>query len=142
MDVAAFFAFLIGAAFGIFMAVMHWRGKKSGMALGIVHGLWTISGVVLLAVGLAMVDATVGWWILAAFLLTAAGGAYLFSRQVRDEPWPNLAIIAHGGLAIVSIVLLGWWLLAAEPLSDEGLDGGAPAQTTENETIPTEELTE
>ena len=142
MDVAAFFAFLVGASLGIFMAVMHWRGKKSGKAIGLVHGAWNVSGIVLLATGLALVDATVGWWVLAAFLVTAAGGLYLFSRQVRDKPWPSLAIIAHGGLALISIALLGWWLFAAEPLDDEGRDGDAPAQTTENESIPTEALTE
>lgn len=142
MDVVALFAFLIGASFGIFMAVEHWRGKKSGKALGIAHGLWNLSGIVLLAVSLALVDAGIGWWVLAAFLVTAAGGFYLFTRQVRDKPWPSLAIIAHGGLALVSIGLLGWWLFAAEPLEDEGRDGDAPAQTTENEPIPAEALTE
>lgn len=142
MDVIAFFAFLMGAALGIFMAVEHWRGKKSGKALGIAHGLWNVSGIVLLAVGFALVGAGSGWWILAAFLVTAAGGVYLFSRQVRGLPWPSAAIIAHGGFAIVSIVLLGLWLFGANPLADEGRDGSAPASTTEHESIPTEELTE
>ena len=120
MSVAALFAFIWGALIGLFMAVWHFMGKTSGKAVGLAHGLFTLSGIALLAVGLWQVEAGVGWWLLAAFLVTAAGGAYLFSRQVRDEPWPGFVIVAHGGLAIVSIVLLALWLGRPdlEPASD------------------------
>lgn len=142
MSLAAFFAFIAGAAIGLTMAVAHFRGQESGKAIGIVHGLFTVSGIVLLTVGLATVNADVGWWVLVAFLLTATGGAYLFYRQAKGEPWPGVVIIAHGGLALVSIVLLGLWLATAEPTADEGRDPSVPATTIENEPIPTESLTE
>lgn len=142
MIVVALFTFLAGAAIGLTMAVAHFRGKESGMAIGIAHGLLTVSGIVLLARGLALVDATVGWWLLAAFLLTATGGAYLFYRQAKGEPWPGFVIVAHGGLALLSILLLGVWLVYADPTADEGFDQDVPSQTIENEPVPVEALTE
>lgn len=110
MHLVAFFAFLFGAALGLFMAVLHMRGQPSGKALGIAHGLFGLSGIALLISGLALAEAGPGWWMVAGFLAVAAGGVYLFTRQVRGEPWPGLVIAAHGGLALVMIAVLGFWL--------------------------------
>ena len=142
MSSIALFAFIWGALIGLFMAVWHFMGKKSGMAVGLSHGAFTISGIVFLVTGLVMNEAGAGWWILVMFLVTAAGGAYLLSRQVRDKPWPALVIIAHGGLAIASIVVLGLWLYGVEPGVGEGQDADVPAQSPENPTIPPDEITE
>ena len=123
MYVVAFFAFAFGAAIGLTMAVLHARGKKSGKALGIAHGLFTVSGLVLLAVGMWQAEAGPAWWILVAFLVTAAGGAYLFSKQAKDEPWPGAVIVAHGALAVVSLVALGLWLTdVPEPPADDPVE--------------------
>ena len=140
MSSIALFSFIWGAMIGLFMAVWHFMGKKSGKAVGLAHGVFTLSGIAFLATGLAMSEAGVGWWILVSFLVTAAGGAYLFSRQVRDEPWPALVIIAHGGLAIASIVVLGLWLYGAEPAAGEGRDPDVPAASPENPTVPPDEI--
>ena len=142
MSSIALFSFIWGAMIGLFMAVRHFMGKKSGKAVGMAHGVFTLSGIAFLATGLVMTEAGVGWWILVSFLVTAAGGAYLFSRQVRDEPWPALAIVAHGGLAIASIVVLGLWLYGVEPGVGEGRDADVPAQSPENPTIPPDEITD
>ena len=134
MYLASFFAFVIAALFGLTMAVRHFRGQESGKAMGIVHGLWALSGVVLLSVGLATVNADpVWWWLVAGFVVVAAGGVYLFSRQVRGEPWPNLVVVAHGGLALVCIVVLGVFLAVRE--EPAAVDGSVPAQTTDNEPV-------
>lgn len=131
MYVVSLFAFIWTALLGATMAVLHWRGIKSGKALGIAHGLFGVSGLVLLAVGLARIDAGVGWWLLAGFVAVAAGGFYLFSRQVKGEPWPGFVIVAHGGLAVVMIVLLGVWIAgtpATEGTSGPPIDAGAPEE--------------
>lgn len=133
MYLVAFFAFVFAALIGLTMAVRHSRGLDSGRALGIAHGLFALSGIVLLAVGLASVRAGLGWWILVAFLVVAAGGAYLFVRQAKNEPWPGAVIVAHGGLALATIVVLGVWL--AERPEPRGVDGSVPAQTTENQPL-------
>lgn len=138
MYLASFFAFVIAALFGLTMAVRHFRGRESGTAMGIVHGLWALSGIVLLAVGLAQLNAGLWWWLLAGFVGVALGGLFLFVRQVRGEPWPTLVLVAHGGAALACIVVLGVFLaVRAEPAAT---GGDVPAQTTENETIPVEEL--
>lgn len=133
MSVAALFSFIWGALIGLFMAAWHFMGKKSGKAVGLAHGVFTVSGLAFLAVGLWQAEAGIGWWLLAAFGVTAAGGAYLFSRQVRDEPWPGFVIVAHGGLAIVSIVLLALWLARPdlEPEADVPTPGGPEATLVE-----------
>ncbi|WP_420455093.1 hypothetical protein [Rubrivirga sp.] len=134
MYVISIFAFATAAVLGLTMAVLHFRGQKSGKAMGLAHGFFALSGIVLLAVGLATVEAGPGWWILVSFLVVAAGGAYLFSRQLQDEPWPGWVIVAHGGLALATILVLGLWLADRPPPPSE--DGSVPASTTENEPIP------
>ena len=130
MYLVAFFAFLFAAAIGLTMAVRHARGLDSGRPLGIAHGLFAVSGLVLLAVGLASVQAELGWWILVSFLVAAAGGSYLFVRQAKGEPWPGFVIAAHGGLAIATVVVLGLWLADRPPPRSAG--GDVPAVTTDN----------
>ena len=119
MAAVSLFAFIFGALLGLTMAWMHFKGKKSGMAIGLAHGVFTVSGLVLLATGLVMREATLAWWILASFGVVALGGLYLLSRQVRDKPWPGLVIVAHGGLAILTIVVLAVWLGKRETPPDE-----------------------
>lgn len=138
MYLVALFAFVFAALTGLFMAYLHATGKPSGKALGIAHGLWAVSGLVLLGAGLGMLEAGPGWWVLVGFLVVAAGGAYLFSRQLQGEPWPWLVIAAHGGLALVMIAVLGVWLAGRDEPPSAG--GDVPAATTENEPIPVEEL--
>lgn len=140
MYLIALFAFVAAALLGLTMAVMHFRGTPSGRAIGIAHGLLAASGLVLLGVGLASVEAGPAWWIFAGFLAVATGGVYLFTRQARDEPWPGAVIAVHGGLALTMIVVLGLWVAGRDqPLSD---DRSVPAATTEHEPVPVEELTE
>ena len=97
MSVVSLFAFIFGALVGLTMAVLHFRGVKSGKALGLAHGALTVSGIVLLSSELALRNAGSAWWLVALFGVVALGGIYLFSRQVQDKPWPALVIVAHGG---------------------------------------------
>ncbi|WP_412060534.1 hypothetical protein [Rubrivirga sp. IMCC45206] len=129
MATVSFFAFVFAALMGLTMAVRHWRGQTSGKAFGIVHGLWALAGIALLASSLAQRDAGWGWWVLASFGVVALGGLYQFSKQVRGQKWSEVVLWAHGGLALVTLAALGVWLFARpEPQSAPG----APAGTTEN----------
>ena len=89
MHLAALIAFGIGAIFGLSMAVNHFRGVESGMAIGIVHGLFAASGLVMLFVGLRYAPALDAWPAFWAFVVTAAGGAFLFYRQITGKKWPT-----------------------------------------------------
>lgn len=131
----ALFSFGTAAILGILMAVLHFRGETSGKALGLAHGLFALSGIVLLSVGLAKLNAGAAWWLVAGFALVALGGAYLFSRQMKGEPWPGLVIAVHGGLALVMIVVLGLWL--ADRPEPESEDGSVPATTGQAALSPT-----
>ena len=139
MYLAALFAFVLAALIGLTMAVMHFRGVESGKAMGLGHGVFAVSGIIFLASGLYRVDAGLGWWLLVSFGVVATAGLYLFSRQVRDKPWPAAVIIAHGGLALATIVGLGLWL-ADGPVTMDDEDGSTPAEDVGHEPIPVEDL--
>lgn len=107
----AFFAFVFGALIGATMAFLHFTGRPAPKTLGYAHGLLVASGLVLLTVALLRTDeAGWGWGLLALFAAVASGGLYLFSRQARGERWPSAMVLIHGGLALLTIVLLGVWL--------------------------------
>lgn len=117
------FVFACGAAIGLFMAVVHFRGKKSPAAIGWLHGVFTLGGIAILTwFVLTMPDPppddttsalhpSTGWLLLGLFGLAALGGAFLYRKQQRDEPWPAFVILAHGGTALVALTLLIVWLL-------------------------------
>ena len=111
-----------GAGIGVLMAISHFRGKVSGKAVGIMHGAWTVSGLVVLGIGLADLGVASAWWFLAAFLGVAAGGAYLFWRQLAGKPWPDLVVWAHGGAALLGLAVLGVWLFTGVGGNVQALD--------------------
>lgn len=112
MAVVALFAFLFAAAVGGFMAYLHFTGSESPLAASVVHGFFIAAGFIFLIVGLVKGDATaLGWWVLGGFVVVALGGAYLLSRHLRSEPWPNAVILAHGGAALLALALLAYGVL-------------------------------
>lgn len=112
MHIAALISFIIGAILGLIMAVDHFTGKETGKAFGLVHGLFVVSGLVLLGVGLLYAPNLGAWptggvWLAFwAFVITATAGIYLFSRQMTGKKWPSAVVLIHGGAALASIALL------------------------------------
>ena len=129
MHIVAVFAFLFGAMIGLTMAVDHFRGKESGKLIGLAHGTFTISGIVLLTVGMLYSDID-AWLALYAFLGTAVGGLFLFYRQMTGKKWPSAVILIHGGAAIASIVLLIGLLVNAGNGASRDAEPGVPAVTS------------
>lgn len=122
------FVFVAAALIGLAMALNHFRGKTSPAAMGWLHGVFVIAAMILflsmllggnadraadVGAGAAETvarDIQAGWGIFGLFGIAALGGLYMFFRQKRDEPWPALVILAHGGVAVGAIVLLLGWL--------------------------------
>lgn len=132
MHIAAIFSFIIGAILGLVMAYNHFTGVSSGKAFGLGHGAFTVSGLVLLGVGL-LYSPDLGappfggaWLAFWAFLLTATGGIYLFVRQSKGKDWPNAVVIAHGAAALLSIALLIVLLLGNNGASRDAEPGIVP----------------
>lgn len=112
MPVYTAILFTLGALVGLTMAVAHFRGKVSPVGWGWLHGAFVLGGLVMLFLLLTgMEDPGNGWLVFGLFVLAALGGAFLFYRQQRGEPWPNLVIVAHGSIALLAIVLLYLWLV-------------------------------
>ena len=134
MPIVSVISLIFGALLGLFMAVEHFRGKESPTAMGLAHGFFTVSGIVLLIAGLLYAPAYAAWPAVWALLATASGGAFLFYRQQTGKKWPNAVVLAHGGAAIASIAFLIALLMGnngatrqAEPgipAVTQGADGG------------------
>ncbi len=129
MHIAALITFAFGAVFGIGMAINHFRGTESGKAMGIVHGLFTVSGIVMLGTGLLYAPALDAWPAFWAFLATATGGLFLFYRQSTGKTWPGLVVVAHGAAAIASIAFLVFLLWGDNGASRQS-EPGVPAVTS------------
>src|SRR6056297_523817 len=75
MEAIVPFVFAFAAVFGIGMAVAHFRGKTTPQAIGVLHGVFALSGIAILLFILLDAEASVGngWLILGLFGLAALG---------------------------------------------------------------------
>jgi glucose uptake protein GlcU len=98
----------LGAIFGLYMAVQHFKGRtppKAGVA--IMHGLLAVSGVIVLLLGVWEIGfGTAHTWALVLFCVAALGGLYLVSHHMRQRPLPSGVIVIHGLLAGVAFLVL------------------------------------
>ena len=97
----------IGAVFGLYTAVQHFRGRtppRGIVAAG--HGLIAVSGVILLLLGAREVDMPrpLGW-ALGLFGLAALGGLYLAVHHMDQKRLPNGVIVVHALVAVVAFLI-------------------------------------
>jgi hypothetical protein len=129
MQIVSVLALIFGALIGLYMAVSHFRGEESPTIMGIVHGLFTVSGIVLLVAALVYAPALDAWPAVWALGATAAGGLFLFYRQQTGKKWPSAVVLAHGGAAIASIAFLISLLMANGTGATREAQPGVPAVT-------------
>lgn len=130
MHIAAVIALILGALLGLAMAAAHFRGKESPTVMGLVHGAFTVSGIVLLVAGLLYAPNLDAWPAVWALLATAAGGLFLFYRQQTGKTWPSAVVLVHGGAAIASIAFLISLLMANGNGASRQAEPGVPAVTS------------
>ncbi|MRR17118.1 MAG: hypothetical protein EG826_11740 [Deltaproteobacteria bacterium] len=99
--------FAIAAVGGMALVTMKFSGKDLPWVLIIGHGLFAAAGLVALIANVTQ-NPTVALanTALVLFLIAAVGGFVLFSFQVRKKALPNALILIHGGVAVVSFLLL------------------------------------
>ena len=136
MQIVAVFSFITGAILGLVMAYNHFTGKETGKAFGLGHGVFTVSGIVMLGVALLYSEGGLGappfggaWLAFWAFVITATGGIYLISRQMTGKKWPSSVVLIHGGAALASIALLIVLLMSVGNGSSRDAEPGIPAVT-------------
>jgi hypothetical protein len=130
MHIASVLALVVGALIGLVMAVDHFRGKESPTIMGLVHGAFVVSGIVLLVAGLVYAPNLDAWPALWALGATAAGGLFLFYRQQTGKKWPSAVVLVHGGAAIASIAFLIALLMANGNGASRQAEPGVPAVTS------------
>ncbi len=108
MIMNAVWLFAVAALVGVYMAVMHFRGKSPPpVAAAILHGVLAVCAVVMLLLGVL----ETGWGTiyakaLAVFVLAALGGLYLVSFHLRGRPLPNAVVVVHGMVAAIAFLIL------------------------------------
>lgn len=103
--------FALAASLGLWMAARHFRGNPSPPAWGLLHGLFAVAGMIILAAIIPQFHhQTWGWIALGLYIGAAIGGAFLFVRQKRGKPWPGVVVLIHGAVAVTAFVVLLIWL--------------------------------
>ncbi len=99
--------FAIAAIGGVTLVWLKFSGKDLPWFVIIGHGLFAAAGLVALIAnvvqnsGIALMNVC-----LILFLIVAVGGFTLFSFQLRKKALPNAIILVHGGVAVISFLLL------------------------------------
>jgi hypothetical protein len=103
--------FALAAIVGLTMAVRHFSGKTTPVAVGLLHGLVAGTGLILLI--LAVMNAPepgLGGIAVGLFVAAALGGVVLIAHHLRGRPWPSALVVAHGSLAVIGFVLAILWV--------------------------------
>jgi hypothetical protein len=109
---APLIAFALAAIVGITMAVRHFSGKDTPLAVGLLHGAFAATGLVLLILAVMNApSAGLGGIALAVLAGAAIGGFVLLSYQLRGQRWPSAYVVAHGSIAATGVLLAILWLL-------------------------------
>jgi hypothetical protein len=109
---APIIAFALAALIGVTMAVRHFSGKETPVLVGLIHGAFAATGLVLLIIAVMNAPAAgLGGIALAVLAGAAIGGFILLSHQLRGQRWPNAYVLAHGAIAATGVVLAALWLL-------------------------------
>jgi hypothetical protein len=109
MFVKAVGLFALAAIVGVYMGVLHSRGRTPPPVwAALLHGVLAVIAVVLLLLGVLQVGlgATVHTWALALFVIAALGGLYLVSHHMRGKPLPGGVIVIHGMIAVIGFLIL------------------------------------
>ncbi len=109
MLVNAVWLFAVAAIIGVYMAVLHTRGRTPPpVVAAVLHGLLAVCGVVVLLLGVMQIGlgTTVHSWALGLFVVAALGGLYLVSHHIRGKPLPGGVIVIHGTVAAVAFLIL------------------------------------
>jgi hypothetical protein len=100
--------FAIAALVGAAMAVMHSLGKTPPpVALAVLHGVFAVSGLVALLLGVWPQFSGRAVWALGIFVLAALGGFTLaLGFHWRGKPLPSSLVAGHGALALIAFLIL------------------------------------
>jgi hypothetical protein len=101
--------FALAAIVGVYMGVMHSRGRTPPPVwAALLHGVLAVIAVVMLLLGVMQVGlgATVHTWALVLFVVAALGGLYLVSFHMRGRPLPGGVIVIHGMVAVIAFLIL------------------------------------
>jgi hypothetical protein len=109
MFVKAVGLFALAAIVGLYMGVLHSKGRTPPPVLAaVLHGILAVSAVVVLLLGVMQVGtgATAVSVALGLFVIAALGGLYLVSFHFRGKPLPGGVIVIHGMVAVIAFVIL------------------------------------
>jgi hypothetical protein len=100
-------ALALAALGGLTMLALRLRGQRPPMPLAILHGVGAATGLACLAIVVVRSPGHgLATYALVGFGAAVVGGLTLFSMHLRGKAHPVPLIVAHGSIAIISLVAL------------------------------------
>lgn len=104
MLILAIVVFVVAAFGGLYLLTYVLKGKNTPKGIVIVHGALGAFGILLLLVYGILYSMPIASLIV--FVAAAAGGVYMFVRDISGTPPTKYLAMGHGIVAAVGIVLL------------------------------------
>ncbi len=106
------FVLLFTAIVGVILAILNARKKNIPFILVLVHGLFSVIGMILFVIAIA--TASLGIFITVScilFLVDALGGFVLYSHRLRKQPLPGAMVVVHGLIVVLGFAIQTpyWW---------------------------------
>jgi hypothetical protein len=98
--------FALAALVGITMAYLFITGKGVPFFIPAVHGLFAVTGLILLVITWSRTKAEALLTPIGIFVLAATGGVFLVSFHLRGRRPPSGIILLHGLIAVTAFILL------------------------------------
>lgn len=116
MDIGSIILIALGAVIGVIMLTKLLQGHNVPKGLTILHGLLVVSGLVLLIIFNLTYPAHANWISVGLFLLAAAGGLFVLSRDIKHQKVPLPVVFIHGIVAASSFSLMVYYYLTSRPI--------------------------
>jgi hypothetical protein len=98
--------FAVAMVVGLTIATRIFKNKNTPLPVTLTHGFFAASGLTLLIIYAAQQPKHSPLTSIVLFSIAVAGGLILFARDMMNKSLPKPLIIAHAGIAIISLVIL------------------------------------
>lgn len=114
MYIFAAILFAIAASLGAFLAYKVFSNKETPKAVAFIHGGVAALALILLIIAALTIPAAAKGIVFTSiiiFIMVAMGGFFLIYKDLTAQPIPKPVVLIHGSLAIVSFILLLYFII-------------------------------
>jgi hypothetical protein len=96
--------FALGALIGMYLLALVLQKKETPKFVALIHGVFVVAGLILLFIYNSQHPGFTEAIVL--FIIAAAGGLALITRDLTGKPLPRWLAIGHGLIAVVGFIFL------------------------------------